>query len=85
MTRAPKFVDPFFEAQEGRCYLCGGLMDRDYMPGSVTWATVDHIVPLSRGGTWDAENLAAAHRGCNTWKRNSLLSELPPIGAYAHD
>lgn len=74
-----KIVGELFTAQGGICYLCGGGMDFGYMPGSITWATLDHIVPLVRGGTWLPDNLAAAHRGCNTWKRNALLEELPDM------
>jgi len=37
--------------------------------------TVDHIVPLSRGGGNGRENLAAACATCNTEKGSLLLSE----------
>lgn len=32
--------------------------------------TLDHIVPVSRGGTNDANNLRPAHRGCNSKRGN---------------
>lgn len=38
------------------CWICGRL-------GA---DTLDHVVPLSRGGTNDPENLRPAHRFCNT-------------------
>ena len=74
-----RLIDQLYDAQGGICYLCGAPMDREYTKGSITWASIDHIVPLCRGGTWHPSNLAAAHRGCNTWKRDSLLEELPDI------
>ena len=30
--------------------------------------TIDHWIPLSKGGTWDIENLRLAHKSCNLWK-----------------
>lgn len=77
MSERFKLVSELFAAQGGVCYLCGGGMDLG--PGTITWASLDHIVPLSRGGTWEPDNLAAAHRGCNTWKRNALIEELPEL------
>lgn len=40
--------------------------------------TVDHKVPLSRGGSKQEHNLVAACKECNHKKDNYLLSELPP-------
>jgi 5-methylcytosine-specific restriction endonuclease McrA len=37
--------------------------------------TIDHIVPLSRGGKHEAANLAPACFSCNSSKSNRLLSE----------
>jgi 5-methylcytosine-specific restriction protein A len=38
------------------CWICGGL-------GA---DTADHVVPVSRGGGNDPDNLRPAHRFCNT-------------------
>jgi hypothetical protein len=35
----------------------------------------DHVVPLSRGGTNDEDNLVCACKPCNSSKNNRLLSE----------
>lgn len=52
-------------AQEGRCAICGEAMTaaRNEAP---TMATIDHVVPLSRGGTDALSNLRAACLSCNT-------------------
>lgn len=42
----------------GVCHLCGE-------PGA---DTLDHVVPLSRGGSNGVGNLRPAHRGCNSRK-----------------
>ena len=39
-------------------------------------ASVDHVVPLDWGGSWDEENLVTACRRCNYVKAAWLLSEL---------
>lgn len=53
-------------AAKGRtCHLCG-------LPGATT---ADHIVPRSKGGTNELENLAPAHSGCNTRRGNKTLAE----------
>ncbi|GFP19388.1 hypothetical protein HKBW3S03_00893 [Candidatus Hakubella thermalkaliphila] len=50
-----------------RCQYCG--RENDYL-------TVDHVVPRSRGGESDWENVAAACPACNTRKGNHLLHEV---------
>ena len=39
---------------------------------------VDHIIPLSRGGSHSMDNLAIACPACNLAKSNKLLSEWKP-------
>jgi hypothetical protein len=56
------------------CWLCGGAIDPAL--GDGPWrATVDHLVPRSRGGTSQLDNLRLAHRRCNN-RRGSHLPEL---------
>lgn len=35
--------------------------------------TVDHMRPLSKGGTWDIENLVPCCQTCNSRKSNKLI------------
>lgn len=30
--------------------------------------TIDHVIPVSKGGTWMLENLVLCCLGCNQWK-----------------
>lgn len=57
------------------CWLCDSPINPDAPPGSVGAATVDHVVPKSRGGTSAPANLRLAHRRCNG-RRGSHLPEL---------
>ena len=45
------------------CHMCGG-------PGSTT---VDHVIPLSQGGSNTIDNMAPAHASCN-YRAGALLS-----------
>ena len=42
--------------------------------GSTSDLTTDHIIPTSKGGTNDYENLQVLCRGCNTGKANAQRS-----------
>lgn len=50
------------------CYLCGD---------GLTWdvASIDHVLPVSRGGTNAVQNLRWSHRQCNRVKSDLLLDE----------
>lgn len=55
------------------CHLCGQPVDpSEYWPNSRA-GSVDHIVPVSLGGDDAGTNLALAHLGCNTGRKNSPL------------
>lgn len=54
-------------AQGGLCLLCG-------LPLLRRQATVEHVVPLARGGTDAAGNLAASHAACNGARRTAPLT-----------
>lgn len=47
--------------------------------GATDNMSIDHVVPLSRGGTHDVDNLLPACRSCNSSKGNRLLEEWLPM------
>lgn len=49
--------------QGGRCGICFRPM-----PSDVDRLSIDHVVPISRGGADGLGNLVAAHKGCNRAK-----------------
>lgn len=54
-----------------RCSYCGcDVTERPHGKGQrrMSRATIDHVLPESRGGTNDAENVVLACWGCNTVK-----------------
>lgn len=54
------------------CYLCGRVLNRSEI-------TLDHVVPLARGGTHTDDNLRVCCTACNSRKGTRLLSELAAV------
>jgi 5-methylcytosine-specific restriction endonuclease McrA len=54
------------------CGLCGGHIPRVVRHGHPLYLTIDHIVPLSRGGEHSPSNVQAAHATCNYTKGDRL-------------
>lgn len=61
----------------GICALCGGLCDYDdyifrdkiFIAGN-RYPSIDHIIPISKGGSHTWDNVQLAHRQCNSIKNN---------------
>jgi 5-methylcytosine-specific restriction endonuclease McrA len=58
------------------CYLCDSPIDMQLPRTSKRGATIDHVVPISRGGLDELENLRLVHWECNNRKSNKLVEEL---------
>ena len=55
---------------QGRCEYCQGSFTLQQL-------TMDHIVPLSRGGLSIKSNLAVVCKKCNVQKKNHSLTQWP--------
>lgn len=62
---SPELACLMAELVEQSCTYCGATDN----------ITIDHVVPLSRGGKHEAQNLAPACYSCNSSKCDRLLSE----------
>lgn len=59
------------DRDKGICQICGGLVDfNDIVNGHIGrfYPTLDHIVPLSKGGAHTWSNVQLAHMCCNAGK-----------------
>lgn len=54
------------------CHICGGKINCLLRLPDKMAATIDHIIPLSRGGEHLYSNVAPAHYLCNELKANRL-------------
>lgn len=57
-----------FARDDYECQLCGEPMDMTSSVPHPLAATIDHIIPLSRGGTHEPANVQSAHFICNAYK-----------------
>jgi 5-methylcytosine-specific restriction endonuclease McrA len=69
--------EDIIERDGAACYLCGREL-------SLSEATLEHVIPIARGGSHTADNLRIACMFCNQRKGAKLLSELswytgPPL------
>lgn len=51
------------------CYICGIGFTKDDPE------TIEHFIPLARGGTWELKNLKLAHQLCNSKKGDTMPNE----------
>lgn len=64
---------------EGKCFYCARLLSGSY--------TLDHFIPISKGGARDKQNVRISCQPCNSRKGNRLptdrlMSELRSMAAY---
>lgn len=58
------------------CQICGRKTKKSARPGDPLAASIDHIVPLSRGGAHSYRNTQCACMECNTRKGNRTAGQL---------
>jgi 5-methylcytosine-specific restriction endonuclease McrA len=74
------YVEPvsfayIFRRDKGRCQLCGKRVEGRRDPLDPLSPTLDHIVPLSKGGSHEKANVQLAHRACNSAKGDRSMGE----------
>lgn len=76
-------VKVLYKRDKGICYICGGKCDfkdhtqiNGHFTAGPNYPSIDHVIPIARGGmhTWD--NVKLAHHYCNSTKSDILPSEL---------
>lgn len=83
-------LEALYKRDSGVCYLCGKKCDwNDKQYGHVgpKYPTIEHIVPISRGGLHSWDNVRLAHFECNCNKSDDLpenVEELIPEDAYKY-
>lgn len=71
-THTAADIERQYTAQKGKCYYCHKKVGNTYH--------VDHVIPLSRGGSNGPENIVIACVACNTSKQDRLPHEWPKGG-----
>ena len=70
IARKRRLRAEMFMEQKGRCGLC-------HKPMVLADTHIDHIVPVSRGGRNERNNLWLLHAACNMAKHTDLITSLP--------
>lgn len=63
-------IDEVIERDQGVCYLCGQAVPRSEI-------SIDHIIPLSMGGSHTLANLGLTHLRCNVRKGSTFTDKRP--------
>ena len=61
------------------CGICGSPIPRHAVWPDLEYRTLDHIVPLAKGGEHSYANIQAAHLSCNSSKRDTHEPEEVPL------
>ena len=61
-----------FEKYNWICHICDDIINRNVRMPNLMAATIDHIIPLCKGGTHTWENVRPAHAKCNFAKADTL-------------
>lgn len=82
-------LEALYRRDSGVCYLCGGKCDWNDKNGNIVggmYPSIDHIIPVSRGGFHAWDNVRLAHFECNTKKSNDIIpnvEKMIPENAYS--
>lgn len=80
---AEKFTDKQVRDRSGdKCYLCGKNIDFTLSHPHDKSPSVDHITPISKGGTHTLDNVAMTHLDCNKRKSARLVPHGPQIALF---
>lgn len=75
-------VQSLYNRDNGICWICGGKCDINADGNSNEYPSVDHILPVSLGGTDEWNNVRLAHRICNSLRGNKP-AKIPPTSKAA--
>ena len=75
-----------YERDKGICHICGDhcdysdhkVTDEGYFIAGLRYPSIDHVIPLSKGGTHTWDNVKLACFGCNSLKGNN--DGISPMG-----
>ena len=79
--KSPSLKARIYFRDSGLCQLCFGRIDTEVKYPDPWSLSLDHILPVSQGGTDAAYNLRATHLVCNVRRGDATL---PPSRAYAN-
>lgn len=76
-------LEKLIQRDEGICKICGRQVDindyyytdEGYFIAGDNYPSIDHIIPLAKGGTHTWDNIQLAHRHCNSIKSDDIIEQ----------
>ena len=76
-------LDKLIERDEGVCHICTKECDKNdytitpdgHFVAGANYPSIDHLTPISKGGTHTWNNIKLAHMYCNTMKSDGIVYE----------
>lgn len=78
---SPVYPLKVYERDGYTCWLCGDPIAMDEKVPHPMAPTIDHVIPLAKGGEHSPRNVRAAHFLCNCSKSDSLVESQIPLFA----
>lgn len=79
-TGEPVLLAEIADRDAWRCGICGGSVDAKVKWPDPLSPSLDHVVPLSKGGAHDPSNVRLAHVRCNSARGNRVVGEARDVG-----
>jgi 5-methylcytosine-specific restriction endonuclease McrA len=71
-----------FGRDRGICYLCNQAIDYDLSRPNQMSFSIDHIIPISKGGDDTPDNVASSHLSCNQSKHTKVIDRLTNLAHH---
>lgn len=76
-------LEKLMQRDDNICKICGRQVDIEdyyytnegYFIAGNNYPSIDHIIPLAKGGTHTWDNIQLAHRHCNTIKNDKIIEQ----------
>lgn len=66
-------IERLIHRDKGICYLCGEQVKTNLDPNHDYYPSIEHVIPVAKGGTHTWDNVKLAHRKCNYLKSDKFI------------
>lgn len=68
-------IERLIKRDKGVCYLCKTQVNINVDTNDDYYPSIDHVIPIAKGGTHTWNNVKLAHRICNSYKSDEIKNE----------
>ena len=66
-------LEKLYKRDKGICHICTDKVNMNLNTNDNMYGSIDHVIPLAKGGTHTWDNVKLAHRICNSIKGAEVL------------